>query len=836
MSLHNSFAPTAAAEIERALSFIPADIARDDWIKIGAALKSEGDYFELFNQWSSNADNYNSKDCQAQWKSFKHGIINIGTLFHYAKQNGYVAEKSDIKPDYQAIAKRKAESQAKAAEQAKATAIAQTTAAKQCADIFATATDAPANHPYLLRKQIPAIGGVKVDSKNNLLIPVFNSANQIISIQTISPDGKKLFTKDSQTKGGFLLIGEIYTDCPIRIAEGYSKAVRSYLSNEEPVFIAFSKQNLAAVALMVRNQYPSHDIIINADNDHLNAKNVGLIAANEAAKLINGFVCIPHCKGSDFDDVFLELGREETVNQLSVYDNPNATESVAVDYPMTNDYPPDYFSHDAEQSYYQDNATNSKKDFTALDTTHNATLDTENNYCTVDLLQHVDNTHLLKRLSISAGKAMDLPPNTVFLMGLGIFSAIAARRYRVNYQDDFDSLPIGLYVVAEQPSGTGKSRCLKLFQKPFFKAEKEFTDTRKKAIADLEQQLLDCAEEDAKKSLSAELRKLKDNVYTPLFTTNSTPEAMEENLKHSCGYFAAISSEQGLFNSLLGKMYNDNGANNNDLLLNGFDGGYIASSRVKRDGYRGDVIGAAVMFAQHGSIDTILSSSNGTGLSERFLFMVEPHKLGKRDFNNQHGIHPEPIAKYDAIAGDLANTVLKEQLKPDDLCTLTISDNGFKRINDFRNEIEERLADGGRYSHVSLRGAAAKIDMQIMKIAANLHLLDAGQHQPVIDDNHVIAAINIAYEMIESNFKILNAKGMIGAKAEYTAILTLFENNAAPRTERNIVGAKIKTEPFKSHTGIKSSLVKQTLKDMVKAKVLRAWVTAEGISMYELAQ
>jgi hypothetical protein len=473
----------------------------------------------------------------------------------------------------------------------------------------------------------------------------------------------------------------------------------------------------------------------------------------------------------------------------------------------------------------------------SFDTTHNATLDTENNYCTVDLLQHVDNTHLLKRLSISAGKAMDLPPNTVFLMGLGIFSAIAARRYRVNYQDDFDSLPIGLYVVAEQPSGTGKSRCLKLFQKPFFKAEKEFTDARKKAIADLEQQIADYEAEDKKGTeLSTELKELKAKVYTPFFTTNSTPEAMEENLKHSCGYFAAISSEQGLFNSLLGKMYNDTGANNNDLLLNGFDGGYIASSRVKRDGYRGEVIGAAVMFAQHGSIDTILSSSNGTGLSERFLFMVEPHKLGKRDFNNRHGIHPEPIEKYDTIAGDLANTVLNEQLKPTDLCALTISENGFNAINRFRDEIEERLTDGGRYSHVSLRGAAAKIDMQIMKIAANLHLLDSGQYQPVIDDKHVIAAINIAYEMIESNFKILNAKGMIGAKAEYTAILALFEKDSRPRTERIIVNAKIQTEPFKSSTGNKSALVKQTLKDMARAKILRTWITTESITMYELAQ
>jgi hypothetical protein len=33
------------------------------------------------------------------------------------------------------------------------------------------------------------------------------------------------------------------------------------------------------------------------------------------------------------------------------------------------------------------------------------------------------------------------------------------------------SLPIGLYVVAEQPSGVAKTRCLNVFQKPFYSVE-----------------------------------------------------------------------------------------------------------------------------------------------------------------------------------------------------------------------------------------------------------------------------------------------------------------------------------------------------------------------------
>ncbi len=77
---------------------------------------------------------------------------------------------------------------------------------------------------------------------------------------------------------------------------------------------------------------------------------------------------------------------------------------------------------------------------------------------------------------------------------------------------------------------------------------------------------------------------------------------MEQTLSGTQGFFSAISSEQGLFNSLLGLSYSNN-APNNDLVLNGFDGGHISSCRVTRDGYYGHVIGGITLFAQQGSVE-----------------------------------------------------------------------------------------------------------------------------------------------------------------------------------------------------------------------------------------
>jgi hypothetical protein len=71
-------------------------------------------------------------------------------------------------------------------------------------------------------------------------------------------------------------------------------------------------------------------------------------------------------------------------------------------------------------------------------------------------LQFVCDDHLLKRLSIDVAAATFLPVNTVFLMGLAVFSTMASWCYCVVYPNG-RRLPIGLYAVAEQPPGTAKT-------------------------------------------------------------------------------------------------------------------------------------------------------------------------------------------------------------------------------------------------------------------------------------------------------------------------------------------------------------------------------------------
>ena len=64
---------------------------RDDWLKVGMALKSQlGDAgFSLFDDWSKTADNYKVNDARSVWRSFRGSGIGIGTLVHMARKNGW---------------------------------------------------------------------------------------------------------------------------------------------------------------------------------------------------------------------------------------------------------------------------------------------------------------------------------------------------------------------------------------------------------------------------------------------------------------------------------------------------------------------------------------------------------------------------------------------------------------------------------------------------------------------------------------------------------------------------------------------------------------------------
>lgn len=90
---NQSFSETTDEDVINALEFIPSDCGYEEWINIGMALHSQlGESgFDVWNRWSANSVKYEGEhNLQSHWKSFgKRNGVGVGTLFHYAKLNGY---------------------------------------------------------------------------------------------------------------------------------------------------------------------------------------------------------------------------------------------------------------------------------------------------------------------------------------------------------------------------------------------------------------------------------------------------------------------------------------------------------------------------------------------------------------------------------------------------------------------------------------------------------------------------------------------------------------------------------------------------------------------------
>ena len=160
-------------------------------------------------------------------------------------------------------------------------------------------------HDYLTRKGIKP-HGVKLEG-NNLLIPMRDTASTLHSLQTIAPDGSKLFMPGGRVNGCYHSIGK--PDGALIVCEGQATGASIHEATGHAVAVAFSAGNIEAVAVALRSKYPALKIIIAADDDHLTAGNPGITKATAAALAVAGYLAVPIFpadrpdKATDFNDL-----------------------------------------------------------------------------------------------------------------------------------------------------------------------------------------------------------------------------------------------------------------------------------------------------------------------------------------------------------------------------------------------------------------------------------------------------------------------------------------------------------------------------------------------------
>lgn len=181
----------------------------------------------------------------------------------------------------------------------------QLNAAQKAYQIYAQA-DAPAcNNEYLKKKRIEAPAGVRQQG-SDLVVPVHDTKQIIVSLQFISPDGSKRFLKGGKMQGGFFAIGQL-TEW-IYLCEGMATAVSIHARASSYAVACFNAGNLKQVALALKAKYPDCHFMVCADDDRHNSRNVGLDKAKAAALAVGGDVikpefCCADCDCSDFNDV-----------------------------------------------------------------------------------------------------------------------------------------------------------------------------------------------------------------------------------------------------------------------------------------------------------------------------------------------------------------------------------------------------------------------------------------------------------------------------------------------------------------------------------------------------
>lgn len=129
----------------------------------------------------------------------------------------------------------------------------------------------------------------------SLLLALVDKSGAVTAAQTITSHGEKRLLTGSAKRGAYHAINAPETTQSILIAEGLATALSAHLIRPEALTVAaIDAGNLLYVAQVLRDKYPSAQIIIAADNDHSEGRqNTGRIAAEKAALSVSGWVALP---------------------------------------------------------------------------------------------------------------------------------------------------------------------------------------------------------------------------------------------------------------------------------------------------------------------------------------------------------------------------------------------------------------------------------------------------------------------------------------------------------------------------------------------------------------
>ncbi|WP_447956523.1 PriCT-2 domain-containing protein [Vreelandella sp. EE7] len=328
-------------ELRLALTHIPAD-DRETWVNIGNAVKTEygDDGWFAWDEWSQGGDSYNAADAKSVWRSLQPGHVTLGTIIKLAQQHGWKRERKELSAVDRKRMKGEQEERRRArqaeieADEQRREAMRETVA-MACRHFIKKHCVREGSSPYLDAKQVEAFGVwfprysvvISIDDQaqradvwpgsevkrffddlpqprpdhisfmhiraGDLVVPLRNVNGQVVSIQVIKPNGKKLFPKYGRKAGTWHRIGNAEEAPVVAVAEGYATAATIHMATGWPVAVALDAGNLQRVVPLVSQLYQQARLVVCGDDDPQLADNPGRTKAEDVARAVHAVAAFP---------------------------------------------------------------------------------------------------------------------------------------------------------------------------------------------------------------------------------------------------------------------------------------------------------------------------------------------------------------------------------------------------------------------------------------------------------------------------------------------------------------------------------------------------------------
>lgn len=448
---------------------------------------------------------------------------------------------------------------------------------------------------------------------------------------------------------------------------------------------------------------------------------------------------------------------------------------------------------------------------------------------------------IFARLAKEASHRLQFPPNTAYLHGIGAFSSAVVVNFRAEFYDSVTAT--GMYTICAQPTGTSKSSINDVFIGPIHEALEKRTRALAAFHALHANTKLAAQEKLAKAKTEADMRAVYEDIHRaddalrskpPIGPAlkNVTPEAAEMVAERQYGLINIVSDESEALDVAVGGMYQNDGRgkkSNNGVFLAAFDGGRMGVARVGRKGMEGEIRGAFCVLAQDSAVKTIIEkAADGRGVTERCLILREKQIRGWRN----HGRRTKDAALY-AEYSQLCENVIQGTYP----ITLRMSDEIQDLLYDIRNHLEPFLRPGSKYSAEQVQGAASKLDKQVVKMAAVMHVAHYWSGKPGVkpsmelDIRFVRKSILICLDLLNSYTTLVEAFSEDASSKQIIDVFRVMQNASKSgklHTSYDTLRQNIKNFSWYKHLDNKAEYLKNLMARFEELNICAVKETGEN--------